>query len=58
MTRVKPRSVKVPDDTYRRAKRIAAREKRTIQAVIDRAVQHYDQEARRAQARRVNEEEL
>ncbi len=56
--RAKPRSVKVPDDTYRRAKRIAVREKRTIQAVLDRAVQHYDQEARRRLARRANEEEL
>lgn len=48
-------SVKVQHDTYRRARRIAAREQRTITAVLDRAVQLYDQEARRAEAARRRE---
>ncbi len=52
----KTASVRVTDDTYRRARRIAVREQRTMQAVIDRAVQLYDQQARLAKARR--EEQL
>ena len=49
--------MRLSDATYLRIRRIAAREQRTLTTVIDRAVQLYDQDARRTKAAEHNKEE-
>lgn len=55
MSKKQSNSMRLSDATYLRIRRIAAREQRTLTTVIDRAVQLYEQEARRAKAAEHNE---